>query len=136
MNMIEKLLKVDAGKIETPTKEYEVKRLTKLFGFPFILQLRAIPPERYIEIQQNSVELKKGDVNKINMYDMQIKTILAGVTDPSFKDENLRRHFGAASPKDLINKIFLAGELSDISGEINKLCGYETQDEVDDVVKN
>ena len=136
MNMIEKLLKADAGKLAVPTKNYEVKRLSKLFGFPFMLQLRAINPERYMEIQQTSVELKKGDVDKINMYSMNIKTVLAGVVDPSFKDDELLKHFHAATPKELVNKLFLAGELSDIAGEINKLCGYDSQEKVDENVKN
>lgn len=136
MNMIDKLMKADAGKLQLPEKDFEVKRLSKLFGFPFVLKLKGIDPERYTEIQEDSVELKKGDVNKIKMYNANLKTILAGVVEPSFKDKGLLEHFGASTPKELVNKLFLAGEMADIAGEIAKLCGYDSQKDVDDSVKN
>ena len=44
--------------------------------------------------------------------------------------------FGAASPNDLVKKLFLAGEISDISQEISKVNGYTSQDDVDETVKN
>ena len=136
MDMIEKLMKADAGKLKVPEKEYEVKRLTDAFGFPFILKLKAIPAEEYSEIQTNSMEMKKGEISKIKLYNMQLKTILAGVAEPSFKSKELLEHFHAASPKELINQLFLAGEMSNISDEISKLCGYQSQKDVDDEVKN
>lgn len=134
-NLIEKLLKADAGKLELPSKMYEVKRLSKLFGCKFELELHAIPAERYMEIQKNSIEMKKGDIKEIDMYNMQVNTILAGTGD-FFKNADLRKHFGAATPKELVNKLFLAAEISDIAGEISTLCGYESQKEVDEATKN
>lgn len=134
-NIIEKLLKVDAGKLELPSKNYEVKRLSKTFGFKFELELHAIPAERYMEIQKNSLSMKKGDVNEIDMYSMSVNTILAGTGD-FFKNADLRKHFSATTPKELINKLFLAAEISDIAAEISKLCGYDSQEETDEKVKN
>lgn len=136
MNIIEKLMNADVNKLALPKKEYEVKRLTKLFGFPFVLKLQGLNPERYMNIQENSVEFKKGDLNKIKMYEMNVKTILSGVIEPSLKDTNLQKHFNAVTPKELVNKLFLAGEISDIADEISKLCGYDSQKEIDDEVKN
>jgi hypothetical protein len=52
------------------------------------------------------------------------------------KDKGLMKKFGAASPNALVKKLFLAGEISDISQEISKVNGYTSQDETDEVVKN
>lgn len=136
MNIIDKLMQADAGKLELPTKEYEIKRLSKLFGFPFVLKLQAIDPERYTEIQENSIEMKKSEINKVKMYNMHMKTILAGVVEPSLKDDGLRKHFGVTTPKELVNKLFLSGEIANISEEISKLCGYDGQEEIDEKIKN
>ena len=136
--LLDKLLSADVSKIELPTSKIEIKRLSKLFGFKFELTLRAIPAEQHASIQKNSFSIKKNQVHDIDIYQMQIQTILAGVVDPSFKDKNLLEKFGVATPKDLVGKLFLSAELSEISNEINKLCGFDaiTQEELEDEVKN
>jgi len=139
MNLVDKLLKADVQKItERPTKEFEVVRLSKLLGAPFMLHLRAVDAERYTEIQQNAVKVsKKGDINGIDAFQMQVQTILAGVTDDLFKNKDVLQKFGVATPKDLINKLFVAGEISEISSEISALTGYnKSQEEIDEEVKN
>lgn len=136
MNMIDKLMQADAGKLELPQKEYEVKRLSELFGFPFVLQLQAIDPERYSAIQEDSLEMKNGDLNRIRIYEMKTKTLLAGIVEPSLKDKDLQNHFGVNTPKQLVNKLFLVGEITNISDEISKLSGYDGQGKVNEEVKN
>ena len=54
MNMVDRLLKADVvNKLaERPEKKVKMERLSKLFGFDFIITLRAIDPERYADIQK------------------------------------------------------------------------------------
>ena len=138
MSLIDKLLQADVRKLtELPTKKYEVKRLSKELKSKFELELQAIPAQRYAEIQRNGVEMSnKGGVKNIKLYDMQTLTLIDGIKEPSLKDKSLLSHFGAVTPKELVGKLFLAGEIADIYNEINELSGYEKDEETDEEIKN
>jgi len=139
MSLLDKLLQVDAGKFtERPHKEHEIERLSKLLKTKFELRLEAINPQRYAEIQRQSINLgKKGGIKDFNIFEMQVLTLLDGIKDPDLKNKNLLDHFGAVTPKNLIAKLFLSGEITDIYNEINQLSGYEKDDEeTNDEIKN
>lgn len=139
MSLIDKLLAADAGKLtEKPSKLYEVKRLSEKLNTKFELRLEALEPQRFSDIQRQSVNLsKKGAIKDFNTFDMQVLTLIDGIKEPSMKDEKLLKHFGAVTPKELVPKLFLAGEIADIYNEINVLSGYEADDEeTDEEIKN
>ena len=139
MSLIDKLLAADAGKLtEKPSKLYEVKRLSEKLNTKFELRLEALEPQRFSDIQRQSVNLsKKGAIKDFNTFDMQVLTLIDGIKEPSMKDEKLLKHFGAVTPKELVPKLFLAGEIADIYNEINVLSGYEAGDEeTDEEIKN
>lgn len=139
MNLVDKLLQADVAKITTrPTEKMEIKRLSKLLGCKFEITIQAMSSRKAAEIQRMTIELtKKGQFEDLNMYDPQIHTVLAGITDPDLKDTKLLEHFGATTPKELIPKLFLAGEISNIKSRIEKLSGFDDdQSTSDEKVKN
>ena len=79
MNMVDRLLKADVvNKLaERPEKKVKMERLSKLFGFDFIITLRAIDPERYADIQKMAVDFTNGSADNIDIYQMQTQTLLA-----------------------------------------------------------
>lgn len=138
-NVIDMLLTLDSRKVaELPTQKYEVERLSKILGKPFVVTLSAIGAERYAEIQRAGININgRGSVKGLHMYDMQALSLVDGMVAPSLKDKKLLQHFSAITPKDLVGKLFLAGEISKMSGIIQELSGYEKdQDEVNEEVKN
>ena len=72
MNMVDRLLKADVvNKLaERPEKKVKMERLSKLFGFDFIITLRAIDPERYADIQKMAVDFTNGSADNIDIYQM------------------------------------------------------------------
>lgn len=133
MNIVEKLLKMDAGKIEIPAKviTIQAKKLNQPIDFP----CQAVDAERYAEIQEGALEIRKGDVKKINMYSMKTLIIIEGCPDV-FKNKVVMDHFGAPTPKELIRKLLLSGEIDDLYNGINELSGYEKDDEDEQEIKN
>ena len=97
MNMVDRLLKADVvNKLaERPEKKVKMERLSKLFGFDFIITLRAIDPERYADIQKMAVDFTNGSADNIDIYQMQTQTLLAGIADPDLKNKDLLEKFGA-----------------------------------------
>lgn len=125
MNTVERLLKMDAGKVKTPEKEIKMK-LKKLNDQEFTFPCKAVDPEFIAELQENSIEFADGDIDKIKMYDTKVMTIVEGC--PSiFKSKELVEHFGSTTPKDLVKKLLVSGEMDKLKGEIDKLGGYDNK---------
>ena len=137
MSLIDKLLQMDKAKLmEMPTKEVEMPRLTEMLGETFNVKCKAIDGERYADIQRSAIDLnKKGGLRNINLYEMQVLTVIDGVVEPSMKDQRLLAYFGCATPKELVKKLFLAGEISELSNVITELSGYDKTDDEEEVKK-
>lgn len=130
MNAVEKLLSFDAGKISTPTKAY-VMNLKKLDHEPFEFQIQAIDPEIMSELQESILEVdsKSQKMTVSGSFNRKAMTIVEGCPG-IFKNKDLQKHFGAASPKELVKKLLVSGEMDDLQNEIEKLSGYETEEDV------
>lgn len=134
MNLVEKLLKIDAGKIVIPNKIITIKskKLDMNFDFP----CKSVDPQKYAEIQEHSLEMKKGEVKSIKMYNMKTLIIIEGCPDV-FKSTDLMKHFEAPTPKELIKKLLLSGEIDDLYNGINALSGYsEDEEDEEEEIKN
>lgn len=137
MSLIDKLLQMDNKTLtEMPKREVEVPRLTQVLGEPFKVVCQAIDGERYADIQKASIDLnKKGGVRNINLFDMQVLTVIDGVVEPSLKDTKLLQHFNCITPKELVKKLFLAGEIAELSNVVTELSGYDKTEEDEEEIK-
>lgn len=113
----------------------------------FVLSVRIIQIERYLpwEILKRSVPdherdeksvdrdvvltlkaLPYGKVHDIERFtqDADVHILLAGCTQPDLKDERLHEKFGGETPADVVKKLLLAGEITDLSQANEKLSGY------------
>lgn len=139
MSLLDKLLQTDAGKLtEQPHAKFEIERLSTMLKTKFELDLSAVEPKRYAEIQRMGIDIgKKGNVRDVNVYEMRIMTLLEGIKAPDLKDKELLKHLNVVTPKELVGKLFLSGEIDDICKKIDELSGYEKDDdEVDEEIKN
>lgn len=136
MNLVEALLAADAGKIvKKQTADFEVKRLSKLLGEPFILHLREISPRRVRDIAEMTTEVTGGKA-KQDRYKMVMQVICDAITNKEFDNIDVLKHYGVATRKELFEKLFNVAEVEDIYKEANKLCGYDDEAETIDEVKN
>lgn len=135
MSLIDKLLQLDVKKVvERPTKEFEVKRLSKLLGEKAIFKCQALDGETYADIQRSAIDIsKKGNIRDMKLFDMKVMTCVEGIIDPNLKDKKLLEHFGVPTPKELVKKMLLPGEIDDLYNLINDLSGYEVDE---DDIKN
>lgn len=126
MKLTELLLNADVKQVtKLPTETYEVKRLSKVLGAEFKLELQAIPTKRATEIARRTVSIDDDGKSDVDVYELQLATLCDGIKNEDFSNPEILKKFGAATKKDLFEKIFLAGEIGKISEEINKLSGYD-----------
>jgi len=126
MNLTDKLLTADRAKMnEVNTGKYHSKRLESALGVKDPVEIKSIDYEYLMRIMAPCYN-SDGSVNYSAMPKAQKKICVAGITNIDFRDQNLKEHFGAATPDDLCYEIF-KGEIADISGEILELSGYDSK---------
>lgn len=127
VNVLDLLLGSDIKEIKLPTKQREITRLSNVFGSPFIVTVSALSPSKYEEVQDMAVSIKGKDAD-IEITLLQLLIVMEGVLDasgkPLFKNKDLIAKFGVKTPKDLIRKILLSGEIANLYGEISELSGF------------
>lgn len=138
MNLVDILLNADTNAIlAEKTEEYEVKRLSEILGEKFVLTLKAIPAKRYSEIQTTAINVNNKR-KSVDLYKMQMLTLNEGIKEPNLADPNLMKKFGATTPFDMYEKLFLAGEITDIANKISALSGYNEEEKQQNIeeIKN
>lgn len=151
MGLIDKLLKQDRAALTSrPTAEVEIERLSALIGEPFIVKVQALGTKQMREIKDWNTKSEWRDVQKngqkvrekvdiTDNYKMGMDAIVAATIDPDFKDGRLREKFKTEVPGDIVEEMFLPGEIKKISDKISELSGIEqggSQSEIDEEVKN
>lgn len=134
MNLVEKLMKMDRNKLEQiPMGEVEIKRLSDLCGEPFIVKCKAISGNRHTELTALMTN-KKGDLDLGKAYKVNTLMAVEGVVEPDLKNEELQKHFGCKTPKDLAEKLFPGGDMAKVGELISELSGFTK--ETDEEIKN
>lgn len=138
-NAMEMLLGADVGAIKLPTKQYEIPRLTEAFGAPFIITLKALSAEKWEEIQDMALNIKGKDVD-IDSNLVQIFVVMESTYEDEaatklfFKNSELMAKFDAATPKELVRKVLISGEIVNVYSEVSSLSGFKDDSVVE--VKN
>ncbi|AOT70686.1 phage tail assembly chaperone [Geosporobacter ferrireducens] len=122
MNTLDLLLQLDEQKLKKPSKEVEVKRLSELTGSKVVFRIEALTPAKMDEIQEMSIDK---NTDHINMAELQIMTVVEGTKDPNFKSKELMDKFNVYTPKDLIKKILLPGEILTLYNMVGELSGFD-----------
>ena len=130
-NIVEELLKIDLGEVEIPkeTKKIYLKKLKKEFSFECV----ALDAEKANEIRMKSIDLASGTVDDIDMFKLQAYTVVEGCKNV-FKNKDLMKHFNAPTPIELVRRLLLDGELTELSNTITELSSY--QEVKDNEIKN
>ena len=136
-NIIEKLLKIDAGKLEVESKECKVDKLSEILKEDVEFTCYPVSLDVFNEIQKNSMEFdKKGNFKAVNTGEMNLKLALEGV--PDLKDKDLLKHFGKITPKELLKdkKIFKVGDIAKLAATVSELSGITEIEKAEEEIKN
>lgn len=136
-NIIDELLGFNTDKLELPRKDFTL-RLRKLGNKELTFPLVAISAEKMAKIKEDSMEMsaKNKEVKmRTSLYQSQVMTIIEGCPKV-FRNENVIKKFNVNTPKELVGKLFLSGEIETLVDEIEKLSGYGEDEDKVEKVKN
>jgi hypothetical protein len=138
MNLVEALLKADEKKlVEIPTEKIEIKRLTKLVGEPFVIEVSGVSNKRVHEIQEACTITKRHGKTVTDTYKVNLLLMVEGIKT-SFNDKDVLKKYNCATVKDLYEKLFNVGEVTRIVQTISELSGISQEDQEEEIeeVKN
>lgn len=127
-NLIDRLLETDITKLERPSKNIKIKRLSEIFGFEFEITLKVMPSILETDIfEKATTSNKKGeiDVDVRKMHNLTLVDSVYAGDKLLFRDKELMKKFGAETPFELIDKMLTAGEKSSLYDAYNDLSGYQ-----------
>ena len=125
-NIIDELLAIDLGQVEMPkcTKKIYLKKLKQEFEFECI----ALDAEKNSEIQMKAMGINNGSIDEIDMFKLKAYTVIEGCKEV-FKNKDLMKHFNCPIPLELVRKLLLDGELTELFETINNLSSYQEIEE-------
>ncbi|HCG59542.1 MAG TPA: hypothetical protein DEV97_06010 [Lachnospiraceae bacterium] len=137
MSLIDKLMAIDSGEFaKGQSEEITAKRLSEVLGEPTKVKVMALSGDQYMDITTRLVD-KRGNADFSKSYDVNALLVVEGMVEPSLKDKELQKHFGAATPKELAKVLFPGGELTEVANVITRLSGFSTSDtEDEEEIKN
>lgn len=139
---LDMLLKINSEEIANrPTRKMYMPRLSELSGEKIYFTIQALTLDEAKEIRESAVKIRFNKAHEREEYydeeDAALFALLKGVIDPDLRDNRLMEKFGVPTPKELVKKLFLSGEIAGISEQIMKLSGFNTGGEAEgEEIKN
>ncbi|WP_455714672.1 phage tail assembly chaperone [Anaerosporobacter sp.] len=122
MNLARKLLTIDANIYKELKKgTVIVKNLTQALGEEVSIEIRQLDDDRMNELQCMMLE-SDGSVNFAAGRDVYAMICAEGVIDPCLADDELQKHYGAATPAELAKILFKGDDLQEVADAISNLA--------------
>lgn len=137
MNLVEKLLRTDAKKVDELSEAVIAsKKLGKALGEESVdVKIRELPAKRMNDLMAMQFD-NKGNFSLKKNFDVKALVVAEAMVEPDLKSKELQEHFSCSTSKDLAIKLF-GNELTMLSDEVAKLSGMEESvEEIDEEVKN
>lgn len=122
MNLARKLLTIDANMYKELKKgTVIVKNLSNALGEEVSIEIRQLDDDRMNELQCMMLDAD-GTVNFVAGREIYAMICAEGVTDPCLADDELQKHYGAATPAELAKILFKGDDLQEVADAISNLA--------------
>lgn len=96
-------------------------------------KIKAMNNDAFEQARKKSMTMKKGGKVDFNTQKFNNEIVINHTVDPNFKDAESIKKTGCVTPENYLNKVLLSGEIATLSGEIQKLSGFDL--DMDDLVE-
>lgn len=95
----------------------------KLFKF----RIKAMSNKDFDDIRKKAMEIKKNRKVELDVQKFNNAIIINHTLEPDFKEADSIRKMGCATPEEYLNKVLLAGEIAELSSQIQRLSGFDRE---------
>lgn len=118
MTPLQAFLIEDAGS----KKEFDFVVSDRLKEYAF--KVRALTFDEYNEIRKKSMDFSNQDARRPDEAELTYNLVVEGCVEPDFKSAEFLSSCGCATPRQAIERTLLAGEVTNLSGEILRVSGF------------
>ncbi|WP_067843598.1 phage tail assembly chaperone [Amphibacillus sediminis] len=113
------------------------ERLKDQDGQYFTAKIKAMTDAEFEAYRKASMTTRKNGKFELDLQQFNSKIIIGNTLDPNFKDaESIKAH-GCTTPQQYLSKVLLAGEIAELSKQIQQFSGFDTDfDTLKEEVKN
>lgn len=124
---------VDNVRAEVPISA----RLQDKEGNLFKFTIKAMTDAEFEELRKRSMTVKKGGKFELDLKQFNSLIVVNNTVEPNFKNAEDIKALGCTTPEQYVSKVLLAGEIQELSRQIQRLSGFDTDmEELKDQVKN
>ncbi len=102
------------------------ERLKDNDGKFFKAKIKAMTDGEFEDYRKRSMTTKKGGKFELDLLQFNSQIVVGNTLDPNFKDADSIKSVGAATPQQYLSKVLLAGEIAELSKQIQRFSGFET----------
>lgn len=122
---------------ELPSDVFKIRRVN---GFAVDLVLQALPTPRYNRIIQDHTTLQRDKVTgerieTTRSRELKVQIIIESVQNLNFGDSRLMKKYKAQDPQQLVERMFLRGEIERIMAKVTEISGF-VEEELEDQAGN
>lgn len=100
-------------------------------------KIQAMTNRTFEDLRKRFTKMGKGRKIEFDAQGFHNAVVIEHTLDPDFKDAASIKKLGCASPEEYLGKVLLAGEISTLVQEIQKLSGFDVEmEELVEEVKN
>ncbi|MFC4305801.1 phage tail assembly chaperone [Cohnella boryungensis] len=125
---------LNANPVDNLTDEVVVSpRFKDGEGRPLKFTIRAMTSQDFDGIRKASTEIRKGRKVEFDAQRFNLKTVINHTVVPDFKDAASIQKLGCRTPEEYVQRVLLAGEVTTLASEVQKLSGFDV--EMEDLVE-
>ncbi|MBB6670281.1 phage tail assembly chaperone [Cohnella nanjingensis] len=94
-------------------------------GNPLKFKIKGMTNREFDDIRRRCTEVKKGRKVEFDAHKFNTAVIINHTIVPDFKDAESIKKMGCTTPDEYLNKVLLAGEISELVNQIQKLSGFD-----------
>ncbi|MBD2846190.1 XkdN-like protein [Paenibacillus sp. IB182496] len=100
-------------------------------------KIKAMSNRDFDDIRRQSMEIRKNKKVELDLQKFNSAIIINHTLEPDFKDAASIQATGSLNPEEYLNKVLLAGEIAELSMQIQRLSGFDQDmDELVNEAKN
>ncbi len=100
-------------------------------GNPLKFRIKAVPAEEFTAMQKKYTKISKKGKTDFDNAGFNMEIILDYTVEPDFRNADAIKKAGCLVPKQFVNKVLKAGEVTELVKQISALSGFE--DDVEDL---
>jgi Phage XkdN-like protein. len=129
---------LNSNPIDNLTEEVVIsERFKDRDGNVLKFKIRAMTSKEFDDIRKRSMRLKKGRQFELDVERFNSAIVINQTVVPDFRNAASIEKLGCATPEEYLNKVLLAGEITELVNQIQRLSGFDRDmNELIDEAKN